>query len=454
MRRCVETLLVVSLLLGGSRTAQAQGWPALTPTRVAGGFNLPLHVTHAGDGSGRLFVVEQGGRIRILNQGVLLSTPFLDISGRVSCCGERGLLSVAFPPGYATKGYFYVDYTDLVGNTVVSRFFVMGEPNLANPTSEQIVLQVTQPYANHNGGQLAFGSDGFLYVSVGDGGSGGDPENRAQNPLELLGKILRIDVESGVAPYGVPPSNPFVGNSAYRPEIWALGLRNPWRLSFDRLTGDLWIGDVGQGEWEEVDFQPVTSGGGENYGWRIMEGKHCYNAPTCNQTGLVLPVVEYHHTVGGCSVTGGMVHRNPAQGSLDGIYFFGDYCTGRVWGLRPSGAGWEMRLLLDSPFFISSFGEDESGRLYLADHSGGTVYGLLRRAAPADYDGDGTSDWQIYRNGVWLYFGPCAHLLSEQGAAVDPACSACAAKVCSVDPACCSNAWSGTCVDAVKQLCR
>ena len=224
-------------------------------------------------------MVEQGGRIRIIRNGVLEATPFLDITGRVSCCSERGLLSVAFPPGYAAKGHFYVNYTNKAGNTVVARYRLTTNPDVADPGSEQVVLTVPQPYANHNGGQLAFGpNDGYLYIGMGDGGSGGDPENRAQNPAELLGKLLRINVETGNPnTYTIPASNPFTQTAGYRPEIWALGLRNPWRFAFDRLTHDLYIADVGQDAYEEVDFQPAASTGGENYGWRIMEGLHCYN---------------------------------------------------------------------------------------------------------------------------------------------------------------------------------
>jgi hypothetical protein len=409
MRRASPCCLALCLLFaGGAAAAGAQSWPYLKPVRIADGFDLPLHVTHAGDGSGRLFVVEQRGRIKIVRNGIVASTAFLDITGRVTCCGETGLLSVAFPPGYASKGYFYVDYTATINNqlkSVVARYHVTGNPDVADPNSEEVLLTVDQPFSNHNGGQLAFGPDGFLYISLGDGGSGGDPGNRAQNQGELLGKILRIDVESGVAPYAVPLSNPFVGVSGYRPEIWALGLRNPWRLSFDRATGDLWIGDVGQNAWEEIDFQRVTSRGGENYGWNVMEGAHCYNASTCNQTGLTLPIAEYDHTVG-CSVTGGRVHRNATEAALDGIYFFGDYCSGRIWGLRPNGAGWQVRLLLDTPFNISSFGEDEAGSLYFTDLAGGSLYRLRRGVAPADFGGDATSDVVIFRNGAWLFFPP------------------------------------------------
>ncbi|HEY7213326.1 MAG TPA: PQQ-dependent sugar dehydrogenase, partial [Thermoanaerobaculia bacterium] len=350
---------------------------------------------------------EQPGRIRIVRGGgSVVATPFLDIAGRVTCCGETGLLSVAFPPGYTSKGYFYVDYTATINNqlkSVVARYHVTANPDVADGDHEEVVLTVDQPFSNHNGGQLAFGPDGYLYISLGDGGSADDPGNRAQNPGLLLGKILRIDVEAGVAPYSVPPDNPFVGQAGYLPEIWALGMRNPWRLSFDRQKGDLWIGDVGQGSWEEIDFQPAASNGGQNYGWRIMEGAHCHIPSNCSQAGLTLPIAEYDHSLG-CSVTGGAVHRNAAEAVLDGIYFFGDYCSGRIWGLRPSGPGWQVKLLLDSPFNISSFGEDEAGRLYLTDLGSGAVYRLRRNTAAADFGGDGTSDVVIYRNGMWVFF--------------------------------------------------
>jgi glucose/arabinose dehydrogenase len=396
--------------LGLSATAAAAvSWPHLTVTLVAEGFDLPVHVTHAGDGSGRLFVVEQPGRIRLVSGGGVAATPFLDISDRVTCCGERGLLSVAFPPGFASKHYFYVDYINLSGDSVVSRFFVSaGNPNLADPASEQVVITIDQPdqagFTNHKGGQLAFGADGFLYISLGDGGSGGDPGNRAQNPATLLGKILRLDVESNVAPYAVPADNPFVGQPGFLPEIWALGMRNPWRLAFDRMTGDLYIGDVGQGAWEEIDFQPVASNGGENYGWRIMEGNHCFNPPTnCMTAGLVPPVWEYDHGQG-CSVTGGTVYRGTAQARMGGIYFYSDYCSGRIWGLQRDGQTWVSKLLLDTPFAITSFGEDEAGEVYFVNHSPGTLYRLRHSLAPADFNSDGVSGLVVYRAGSWYFF--------------------------------------------------
>ncbi len=357
-----------------AKVAQANPvWPKISLTKVVGGLEQPVHITHAGDRSGRLFVVEQKGRIRIVKNGVLQSQPFLDITNRVSCCGERGLLSVAFPPNYASKKYFYVNYTNKAGNTVVARYRLSGNPNVADSNSEQAVLRVKQPFANHNGGQLAFGRDGYLYIGMGDGGGGGDPQNNAQNPASLLGKLLRIDVESGKTPYAIPPTNPFIQKAGYRKEIWALGVRNPWRFSFDRRTGDLYMGDVGQNAYEEVNVQPASSTGGENYGWKIMEGKHCFNSTTCNQTNLTLPVVEYEHSLG-CSVTGGMVYRGRSYQSMQGIYFYGDFCSGRIWGLRRRGKVWQNTLLLDTAYGISSFGEDQVGNLYVTDLYKGDIY--------------------------------------------------------------------------------
>lgn len=349
-------------------------WPKITLTPRAAGLLKPTHIGHAGDGSKRLFVTEQRGRIIVLKDFVAQKTAFLDITGRVNCCGERGLLSAAFPYGYADKRYFYVDYTDKAGDTIVARYRVTSDPDMVDPKSEEIILAVKQPYANHNGGQLAFGPDGHLYIGMGDGGLFGDPHGYAQNPKELLGKILRIDVESGSKPYSIPPENPFVRKAGYRPEIWALGMRNPWRFSFDRKTGDLYTADVGQNSYEEVDFQPQSSRGGENYGWNIMEGAHCYKpGKKCDTTGLVPSVAEYGHDKG-CSITGGMVYRGREFPSLQGIYFYADYCSGRIWGLRKSGERWEHAELLKSGHAISTFGEDEEGNLYIADHEKGAIF--------------------------------------------------------------------------------
>ncbi len=372
----VQALGVALVMCFVGSQAVGQEWPEIELEERWSGFSRPVQLTHAGDGSGRLFLVEQAGRVQLIVGGQVQATPFLDISGRVSCCGERGLLSVAFPPGYSVKDYFYANYTDSGGDTVVSRFHLSADPNRADPDSEQILLTVDQPNSNHNGGQLAFGPDGFLYIGMGDGGGAGDPGNNGQDPLELLGKMLRIDVESGEEPYGIPDSNPFAFDDAHQPEIWALGLRNPWRFSFDKTTGDLFIADVGQNSREEVNVQLASSPGGENYGWRIMEGSQCYNSNSCDSTGLVLPVAEYDHSQG-CSISGGHVYRGSRWPRLDGHYLYGDYCSGRIWGLRRAGGGWQSQQLAITGRAISAFGEDESGNLYVVDHSAGQVLAVV-----------------------------------------------------------------------------
>jgi glucose/arabinose dehydrogenase len=372
--------LTFSNLFMRASHAQAADLPTLAlSSQSIGGFTSPVGITNANDGSGRIFVVEQGGKIRIVKNGAAQSTPFLDISARISSGGERGLLGLAFAPDYARRGVFYVDYTNPAGNTVISRFRrSASNADAADPASEQVVITIAQPFANHNGGQLAFGRDGYLYVGMGDGGDAGDPGNRAQNTSELLGKILRIDVETGRPyTYTVPTSNPFVNRTGFRGEIWALGVRNPWRFSFDRLTADLFIADVGQGSFEEVDFQPSTSRGGENYGWRIMEGTHCFNPNPCDMTGLTLPVVEYGHGAGDCSVTGGYVYRASGFPRMQGLYFYGDFCTGRIWGLRRANNVWTNSLLLDTSISISAFGEDEAGNLYVASYNTGQIFQLV-----------------------------------------------------------------------------
>jgi glucose/arabinose dehydrogenase len=363
--------------------AQTGSLPQLALVSPVGGFSSPVGIVNAADGSGRLFVIEQPGRIRIVKNGALLSTPFLDISTHISSGGERGLLGLAFPPGFATKQHFYVYYTNPAGDIVIARYRVSAtNADAADAGSEQIVITVPHPTnSNHNGGQLNFGpSDGFLYAGTGDGGSGGDPPNNAQNTNVLLGKIIRLDVETGnPTTYTVPPTNPFVGRTGFRPEIWAYGVRNPWRFSFDRQTKDLYIADVGQGNYEEIDFQPAASTGGENYGWRIMEGFHCYppGTTTCDQTGLTLPVIEYDHSAGDCSVTGGYVYRGGAFPRMQGLYFYGDFCSGRIWGLRRVSSAWQSALLLDTSFQITAFGEDEAGNLYAASYGTGEVYSVV-----------------------------------------------------------------------------
>ena len=347
---------------------------------VVSGLVNPVSIAHAGDS--RLFVVQQNGVIRVYDPPHLRTDPFLDIRTLVSTGGERGLLGLAFHPRYSENGRFFVNYTDVAGNTAIAEYTRSAvDPNRADPASARIVLQVQQPFANHNGGQLAFGPDGFLYIGLGDGGSGGDPGNRAQNLTDLLGKMLRIDVDSA-RPYAIPPSNPFVGRDDARPEIWAVGLRNPWRYSFDRLTGDLWIADVGQGSIEEVNFQPATSIGGENYGWRRMEGSRCFiPSSSCNDGTLVTPLIEYDHSGGACSVTGGYVYRGTRNRRLAGMYIYGDYCNGRIWGARRDETGRVApQLLFDAPFFISTFGEDANGEVYVADHRGGAIYRLVDNA--------------------------------------------------------------------------
>lgn len=338
--------------------------------QIATGLAMPVALTHANDS--RLFVTLQQGQIVIWDGTRILPTPFLDIRSIVRCCGERGLLSVAFHPRYDENGLFFVYYTDAGGNIAIARYRVSSDPNRADATSGSIILQISHPtFGNHNGGQLQFGPDGFLYIGTGDGGSGGDPPNNAQNRQQLLGKLLRIDVDAG-ATYGVPSSNPFVGRSDSRPEIWAYGLRNPWRFSFDRETRDLWIADVGQGSLEEIDLQPATSIGGENYGWRTMEGTRCFNpSSNCNRNGLVLPVIEYDHSGGACSVTGGHRYRGSTYPRLRGTYIYGDFCTGVIFGAtqRPDGT-WSPRQLINTTLNISSFGEDLNGEVYVVDLGG------------------------------------------------------------------------------------
>jgi len=343
----------------------------------ADGFSRPVALASAGDS--RMFVVEQEGRIMVVDSsGNTHPEPFLDIAGQITAVGnEQGLLGLAFHPDYATNGFFYVNYTDVNGNTRVSRFSVSGtNPGQADQESEFPIISFEQPFMNHNGGDLKFGPDGYLYISTGDGGSGGDPGNRAQDLATLLGKILRIDVDGG-SPYAVPADNPFAGIDSVMKEIWALGLRNPWRISFDRETGDLWIADVGQREVEEINFQPAASAGGENYGWRCYEGSNPYNTEDCLENGnYIFPVHEYTHDPGGfCSVTGGYVYRGLQYPSLRGHYFFADYCRNRIWSLQDHSGTWAVTdhgQFQDNTF--STFGEDRNGELYVAALSGGTLY--------------------------------------------------------------------------------
>ncbi len=350
--------------------------------KVAGNLVRPVDISVPGDGSGRLFFVLQNGKIVIYNGTSVLSTPFLNVTSSVSCCGERGLLSLAFHPNYKTNGFFYIYYTATNGDVVVARYTVStNSPNLANANSKLVLLTVAHSqFSNHNGGKLAFGPDGFLYISIGDGGSGGDPNNNAQNLGRLLGKILRINVNSGTR-YSIPSGNPFVGTAGAKKEIWALGVRNPWRYSFDRQNGDLYIADVGQNSFEEINFQRRSSLGGENYGWRRMEGKHCYNPTTgCNTGTLKMPVLEYDHNAG-CSITGGYVYRGTKIPAIAGMYLYSDYCNGSIRGAKRVNGVWTTTLLLSTPHNISTFGQNEAGELYIADHdsTAGAVYRIAKQ---------------------------------------------------------------------------
>ena len=358
-----------------SSTPQPSGLLQVEP--VASGLSNPLLLT-APLSDPRLFILEQPGRIRIVENGALLATPFLGLVGQISSGGERGLLGLAFHPSYASNGFSYVYYTAPNGDITVERYTVSANPDVADEGSAHVIL--TAPHAsrtNHNGGMLAFGDDGMLYIGTGDGGGVGDPDENGQNPNTLLGKLLRIDVDGG-DPYAIPPDNPFVGTAVARGEVWAMGLRNPWRWSFDRVAGRLYIADVGQNAWEEVDVVPSTAAG-VNYGWDVMEGFHCYEPSSgCDQTGLTLPVLEYGHTGGACSITGGFVYRGAAIPSLQGTYFYGDYCAGWVRSFRyASGAATEQQ---DWAFgnlgSILSFGEDASGELYILS-ANGTVYKIV-----------------------------------------------------------------------------
>lgn len=346
-------------------------WPEIALEKRWEGFDQPLYLTHAGDGSGRLYVAEKGGRIRVIEDGRPLDEPLLDISDLISEGAEQGLLGLAFAPDFSRSGRFYVDYTDDSGDTVIARYRASGR---TGSVREDVVLTVDQPFPNHNGGQLEFGRDGYLYVGLGDGGSAGDPRGNAQDPRSLLGKILRIDV-SGAKGYTVPEDNPFAGTPGARGEVWDLGLRNPWRFSFDGKTGELYIADVGQDAWEEIDVEPPDSGG-YNYGWNRYEGSHPFGDGPRGPGRSAWPAVEYNHSVGQ-SVTGGYVWRVDPASRLDGVYLYADYVSGAVRGLRRDSGFWRTRTLLDTGLGISSFGVDEDGRVYVLDLTGGGIHEVV-----------------------------------------------------------------------------
>ena len=364
-----------------SPTTPSATYPPVTQIHLqdfAHGLEGPVYLTYAPGQTDRLYAVEQGGRIRVLGMdGSVRQQPFLDISSMVSNGSEQGLFSVVFSPHYAQDGFFYIDYTDLNGDTVIARYRVSSSnPYQADAASALVILHIPQPAPNHNGGLLLFGRDGYLYIGMGDGGSGAD--SNGQRMDTLLGKILRIDVShtSASQPYAIPPTNPFVGKSGVRPEIWATGLRNPWRFSFDSANGDLFIGDVGQNMYEEVDYQPGNGTGGQNYGWAIFEGNDCYDAANvcaADAPNFTRPVYTYTHDNGNCVVTGGYVYRGKRYPALDGEYIFGDYCSGTIWGFPAASAksgSVHAAKLLDTDLQISSFGEDASGELYVVDLGG------------------------------------------------------------------------------------
>jgi len=353
------------------KAIEVKPWAKVNLKKEYSGFKEPLYLIEARDNSGNIYVVEKEGKITAVNNGS--KKTFLNISERVRDREtECGLLGVAFHPDFKNNGRYFVYYTDVKGAVIVSEF-----NSATGNQNEKVLLKISQPYSNHNGGQLAFGQDGYLYIGTGDGGASGDHLNNGQNKLTLLGKILRIDVNSE-DPYGIPPDNPFVDKTG-KDEIWVYGLRNPWRFSFDPKTGDLYAADVGQNEWEEINFQSAESKGGENYGWRLLEGFHTFkNDNETNINTLTMPVMEYNHSEG-CSVTGGYVYRGEQYKELDGTYFFGDFCTGTIWGLRNRNGEWEFTDFLKTDYMISSFGIDQSGNIYIVDFKSGDIYQIVSK---------------------------------------------------------------------------
>ena len=373
-------LLLAATLVAGLAPASSRAAITLGLATVKTGFTQPVALANAGDGTGRLFVVEQGGRIRIITKaGTLLATPFLDIHARVSCCGERGLLGLAFHPSYKSNGRFYVYYTDTGGSLVIAEYRRSGTNANRASTGERRLLRIAHPnQANHNGGQLAFGPDGYLYIGTGDGGGAGDPYENGQKRTTLLGKILRIapNLASATPAYRIPSTNPWAKSTTVRREIWAYGLRNPWRFSFDRLTGSLWIADVGQNRYEEVNRSLRSAGGGRGgrYGWDQYEALSCFEGP-CTNNGKTFTLAYYSHGTNGCSVTGGYVYRGSRYPVLAGRYLFGDYCSGRIWMVTAAGSARQKPILLrDTALTISAFGQGETGELYVVDYGGGRIF--------------------------------------------------------------------------------
>ncbi|HXK34884.1 MAG TPA: PQQ-dependent sugar dehydrogenase [Dehalococcoidia bacterium] len=388
-RICLYAAALAAVLLLSIRATPASAVDLVSLQPLASGLTQPTSIAHAGDA--RLFITQKNGVVRVWDGSTLLPLPFLNISGIISTDNEDGLLSIAFHPDYASNGRFFIDYVNAAGDIVIAEYAVSGDPNVADPLSGTPVLTIThQPANSHNGGQIAFGPDGYLYISVGDGSL--NQGAQAQDTTNAFGTILRIDVDGGV-PYAVPVDNPFAGpGDPGLDEIWVYGLRNPWRFSFDRLTGDLFIGDVGEQVTEEVDLVPASSTGGENFGWPITEGSNCFNPPVgCDTSGLTSPIIEYGHGNGDCSVTGGYRYRG-AQPYFYGKYIYADFCSGRIWAATEGTGDWTSQLLVDPAFLIATMGEGADGELYVGGFSTGTLYRISALDTDADTIPDGADN--------------------------------------------------------------
>lgn len=404
----MRLLNIFSILLALNLSSTAQT-PDLSFESFQTGFSSPTTITHAGDD--RIFVLEQNGIIKYIENAEVYN--FMDINNRVSSpsddlsvyADELGLLGLAFDPDFENNGFFFLNYTNNAQNTIVARFKIdTDNPNLGDADSEELVIEIEQPYSNHNGGCIAFGPDGYLYIGMGDGGNGGDPQGFGQNMTSLLGKMLRLDVST--LPYSIPSTNPFVGNNNYSPEIWASGLRNPWKFSFDTETGDLWIGDVGQNAWEEIDYQSANSQGGENYGWNCYEGFAPFENSGCNDQ-YTDPVHTYENNgyPNDCSITGGFVYRGSAYPNFNGHYIFGDYCTGKIFTLSDqANADFDLSTQEDTDIFISCFGEDSNGELYLADRNTGEIFSVVDNSVTqtASYNGPESVDYDSASNRYFI----------------------------------------------------
>jgi glucose/arabinose dehydrogenase len=433
-----KTALAIALLGAGFVLSPIPCRAGVTLQPVASSLSSPVGIVNAGDGSGRLFFVEQTGRIRVWDGTSVLAPAFLDVHTLVSTGSERGLLGLAFHPAYRNNGRFFIFYTALDGDLTIVEYHATPDANVADPGQVQLIRSINHPSSNHNGGMLAFGPDGYLYASTGDGGgSAGDPEGDAQSLGTLLGKILRFDVDA--PPPFIPPSNPFVdGNPATRDEIWAFGLRNPWRFTFDRLNGDLYIGDVGENCFEEIDRQPAASSGGTNYGWNVVEGNTCFDGDSCSPSGgcgqsnYQAPIVVTGHDPE-CAITGGYRYRGSGSPELAGMYIFGDYCSGVIRAAtQATGGTWSKSTLLDTDLGISTFGEDDQGELYVADVFGGKVYRITGSGPPQqpvgdDFEDGEASDWAV-DSGSWsVVGGALTNAPAEQARILAPftACATC-----------------------------